>query len=86
MTISPVTHTADVDVNNASTKEHPPTFDIGSIRSNAPVRITDRNPIASIRGGDSFSFMSNYFKEFVRISQYLSAICDPRYAIPDVGR
>jgi hypothetical protein len=53
----PVTQTAEVEVNNASMKEHPFVFETGSIRSSAPVRITEKNPSARICGGESLSFI-----------------------------
>ena len=46
LTTSPVTHTAEVDVNNASEKEVilPSLEETGSIRSSAPIRITAIKP------------------------------------------
>jgi hypothetical protein len=64
-TIRPVTHTAEVDVKKASIKEHPPIFETGSMRINAPARITDRKPITSICGGDKLTFIRMYFKMFL---------------------
>ncbi len=70
MTIRPVTQTAEVDVNNASMKEHPFVFEIGSIRRNEPMRMTERNPIARIRGGVSLVFIGN-------CTQYVTTAQDP---------
>jgi len=64
LTISPVTHTADVDVKSASIKEHPLVLENGSIRRIAPTSIKDMNPSTRICEGDSFIFIEVNFKQF----------------------
>lgn len=52
-TVRPVTQTADVDVNSASTKRMGLSVDaFGSISSNVPMAIRRANPIIVARAGD----------------------------------
>jgi len=74
LTIRPVTQTAEVDVNNASMKEHPFVFEIGSIRRNEPTRITERNPIARIRGGVSLVFIGNCMQNISFFTIFITII------------
>ena len=57
-TISPVTHTADVEVKSASVKDvHScAAEEIGSVSKNAPSKITPANPSSMIWKEDNFLF------------------------------
>ena len=63
-TLSPVTHTADVDVKSASIKLQPFVLEIGRVRRIAPISITHRKPSTRICGGENFIFISINFKKY----------------------